>query len=102
MGQINRMSIALETHSQLTRNYGPPLTRKRKREIRFNGIRRLIESKENGHLFSMRDLIEAAGYRVQSTSGSDPGYNNGWAFVKGLLDRGVLVRVEDGRPTFGR
>lgn len=94
MGNIERMSIAQETYSQLHPSHNMKLTKKRKREIRFNGIKRLVESKESGHLFSMGDLIQAAGYKT--VVAGDGQYNSGWQFITNLIKRGVLVRIDEG------
>ena len=99
MGLINSMTIAQETHSQLNPMRGPRLTRKRQREIRFNGVRRLIESKESGHLFTTRELIEAAGYHVVKSN--DSAYNSGWSFLQTLLKNENIVRIDDG-PNRGK
>lgn len=101
MGIINSMSIGMETRSQLNPIHGQKLTNKRKREIRFHGIKRLIESKESGHLFSIKDLAEAAGYRFTNTS-TDSQYFTGANFVRNLIERGVLIKINDGYLRHGK
>lgn len=87
--EVSRLTIAQETISKLS-SY--PLSKKRKREIRFDGIKKLIDSGYAGQKFKVGDLIKAAGYRFDSTTNKS--YNNGVAFVSGLIRKGVLVRHE--------
>ena len=88
--EVSRMIISEETRHKL--NSPMPLSKKRKREIRVEGVKALIRSKHTGYKFSTAELIAAAGYRFESgiNRSRNSGYVVGYNFILDLCRKGVI------------
>lgn len=97
MSKVNVNSIQQETIGRLNRF--DHITPEKKRIIRTEGIYNLINSKESGHLFTVTELIKAAGYRPNGTQG-DKEYWRGSSLINELISKGVLRRYREGANRF--
>ena len=86
---VSKLSISQETIAKL--NAMAYITPQRKQQIRLNGIKELIYSKPAGHVFTIKDLMRAAGYRCGDDS-KNRQYYAGSAFVKYYINKGVIVK----------
>jgi hypothetical protein len=85
--EVSRLSIGQETISRI--NSMAKLGKTRKSQIRFEGIKELIKTHPKGHLFSIKELGSAAGYRVHEQRG----YWAAVGFINSLKKNGKLVKL---------
>lgn len=82
--EASKVSFTASTRLRLKE---PGLSVAKRRELKTESIKALIRSKPAGTPISWADLIYAAGYPVKKKSA-------GYAFVKGLVAKKVIVRVD--------
>lgn len=80
---VSRLSISQETQMRLSQAH--VLTRKQRRAIRINAIKELLESHPSTREYGVREIMSAAGYRIDQ-------YQAGYDFVKNLVAKGILIK----------
>lgn len=86
----SKVTFSRETRMALTAR---PLSRGQKSKLRQQRVLEFIREQVNNEA-QARDLIYAAGYDASK----EDEYGRGWAFISGLVRRGVLIKEDGSDP----
>lgn len=88
--EVTNFQISQETLRKL--NAKSNLSAKDRSRIRYEGVKRLVQSKHSGYLFLPKDIMNAAGYRVDKSGTKE--YQNGMFYLRNLIKRKLLIKGE--------